>query len=101
MSPLLKNLMYVLVALTVGVGGYYIYNMDKTTALSDTDSTVLTQEILVSTQLFIERRAILENVQLNTEAFSNPNFKTYRSFREPLIEEPYGSRPNPFVPVGQ
>lgn len=101
MSPVMKNITYVLLALTIIAAGYYFYNRSDTSSLDTGSNTVLTQEILVSTQLFIERRALLEDVRLNVDTFNNPNFISYRSFREPFREEPYGVRPNPFVPVGQ
>lgn len=94
MSPAMKNILVVLAAFTVAFGGYYFYSQSKNASLN-TGTVSLTEEMMLSTQVFIERRAILDQVRLDTSLFDDPVFRSYRSFREPLQNEPYG-RSNPF-----
>jgi hypothetical protein len=95
MSSSMKNILVVLAAFTVSFGGYYMYVQNKNSSLS-TGSSEVTADILLSTQVFIERRVILDAVSLNVSLFENPVFRSYRSFAQPVSEEPYG-RTNPFA----
>lgn len=90
----MKNILVVLIAFTVAFGGYYFYTQSKNASLN-TGDVALTEDMMLATQVFIERRAILDRVRLDTTVFDDPVFRSYRSFREPLEEEPYG-RSNPF-----
>ena len=94
MSSSMKNILVVLGAFTVAFAGYYMYVQNKNASLS-TDSSEVTDDILLSTQVFIERRVILDAVKLDISLFENPVFRSYRSFALPVVDEPYG-RPNPF-----
>lgn len=89
----MKNILVVLIAFTVAFGGYYFYSQSS----DSTGSGVveLTEEMMLSTQIFIERRATLDRVRLDTALFDDPVFRSYRSFSEPIQSEPYG-RTNPF-----
>jgi hypothetical protein len=94
MSSSMKNILVILGAFTVAFAGYYMYAQNKNSSLS-TGSSEITADIMLSTQVFIERRVILDAVKLNISLFEDPVFRSYRSFAEPVSEEPYG-RTNPF-----
>lgn len=94
MSSSMKNILVVLAAFTVAFGGYYMYTQNKNSSLS-TGGTEVTADILLSTQVFIERRVILDAVRLDISLFEDPVFRSYRSFAQPVADEPYG-RTNPF-----
>jgi len=95
MSPTIKNITAILVTLTLAFIGYYLYSQNKNASLSSDSSVSSTQDMLISTQIFIERRVLLENVKLETQVFSNPLFRSYRSF-ELLVNDQNVGRTNPF-----
>ncbi len=94
MSSSMKNITVSLLLITLAVAGYYFFVQKDKSGLEQ-DSMALTQDMMVNTQIFMERRNTLDKTTLDTEIFSNPVFKSYRSFNEPILEEPVG-RANPF-----
>jgi hypothetical protein len=94
MSSTMKNITVSLVVITLAFGGYYVYTQKGDSELGE-DQMSLTQEMLVNTQVFIERRNILDKVTIDTEIFQNPVFRSYKSFTKPILEEPI-RRENPF-----
>lgn len=97
MSSSMKNILVILGAFTVAFGGYYMYAQNKNSTL-ETGSSEVTDDILLSTQVFIERRVILDAVQLDVSLFEDPVFRSYQTFALPVRTEPYG-RTNPFGPA--
>lgn len=95
MSPIIKNITTILVALSLAFLGYYLYSQNKLSGLSYNDGASSDQEMLDNTRVFIERRALLDKVTLDTDIFLNPVFQSYRSYRSPELAAPVG-RPNPF-----
>ncbi len=93
----MKNTVVILLALTFAYAAYYFYIQNKNSAL-DTEVGVVTDEIIAKTQLFIELRATLDAIQLDTDIFENEVFLSYQSFTKPPVEEPFG-RANPFANV--
>ena len=67
MSPLIKNIATILVALTLAYFGYYLYNQNKQSGLSYDEGINSAQEILTKTEVFIERRKLLEAVKFDTD----------------------------------
>lgn len=98
MSPLLKNIAAGLIVLTLAFVGYYLYSQNKNASLSFEENSDSTQEILISTQIFIERSAMLDKVKLETEVLTNPLFISYRSFSSPINPQNVG-RSNPFSEI--
>ncbi len=94
MSATAKNIFIALAVLTAVFGGFFMYLQYKSTdpALGQNE---LIEAMVARTQVFIERRTILDSIDLQTELFSDPVFTSYRSFTEPLIPESFG-RENPF-----
>ena len=94
MSSTMKNITIALVLITVAFVGYYMYAQKGASELGESDMS-LTQDMLLNTQVFIERRTLLDKTTIDTEIFSDPIFKSYKSFNTPILEESIG-RPNPF-----
>jgi hypothetical protein len=95
MSPIIKNIATILVALSLAFLGYYLYSQNKNANLSFDGGIDSTQQMLTNTQIFIERRTLLDQVKLDTDIFMDPIFQSYRSYRSPDVAAPVG-RPNPF-----
>ncbi|HMO77920.1 MAG TPA: hypothetical protein PKD95_01850 [Candidatus Paceibacterota bacterium] len=95
MTPLIKNITAGLVVVSLAFLGYYLYSQNKSASLSQNDNTYSNEQMLTNTQIFIERRALLDKVTLNTDILLSPVFQSYRSYRSPQISTPVG-RPNPF-----
>src|SRR3989338_6595865 len=97
MSSSMKNILVILGAFTVAFGGYYMYAQNKNSTL-ETGSSEVTDDILLSTQVFIERRFILDVLNFVLSLFEVPLFRSYQIFVLPVRTEPYG-RTNPFGPA--
>lgn len=95
MSPLIKNIATALVALSLAYVGYYLYTQNQGSGLDLNGGVDSTEQMLTNTRVFIERRALLDEVTLDTDIFMDPVFQSYRSFRNPEVEAPVG-RDNPF-----
>lgn len=94
MSPLLKNLGGALVALTIAYVGYSFYAQSTDASLLSGASTY-TEDMVTNAQIFIERRATLDKLKIETEIFSDPVFSSYRTFSKPVQGSATG-RSNPF-----
>ena len=95
MSPLVKNAAAVLIALSLAFLGYTLYNQNKNAGLSYDEGIDSEQEMLANTDVFIKRRALLDEVKFDTDIFMDPVFRSYRSYRSPEVAVPIG-RSNPF-----
>lgn len=92
----MKNLILILGIITIAAAGYYFYVKQEGDVSFD-DNAIVTANMLASTQVFMERRAILESLSVDTSIFENEKFTTLRSFNQPIVERPLG-RTNPFDP---
>jgi hypothetical protein len=97
MSPLVKNIIIVLVVAGVG---YFGYNYLTRT---DTASDVLIQQNSADTsKMGAEVLAALnqlKTLKLDGSVFQDKTFLSLRDFSKPLTSEPVG-RVNPFSPIG-
>lgn len=93
MSPLLKNLGGILVALTLAYVGYSIYTQNSSVALQS--GSTYSEQMVIDAQVFIERRATLDRLKIETGIFSDPVFNSYKSFSTPVQVSSVG-RSNPF-----
>ncbi len=96
MNSSLKNIIVLLVILTFAFVGYYIFVQDNNSQIDSISDTTVTDEMLAKTSLFIERRAILDSITLDTTVFEDPLFVSYRNFTLPVFEQPIG-KTNPFL----
>lgn len=92
----MKNITVALLAFTLAYAGYYMYTMNKDSALSTGGAEVLTDEMLAKTKLFMDRRVILSDVKMDTTVFDDPVFNSYKGLDVKLEETEVG-RDNPFI----
>lgn len=96
MSPAMKNIVVPLLAVTLTYVAY-VFFIQGDTVLDE--GVGLTDEVLLSTQIFIERRALLDTVSIDAALFEDPVFRSYRTFSTPVEDESFG-RANPFGRTG-
>ena len=96
MNSSLKNIIVLLVILTFAFVGYYIFVQDNNSQIDSVSDTTVTDDMFAKTSLFIERRAVLDSITLDTSVFEDPLFISYRNFTLPIFEEPVG-KTNPFL----
>jgi hypothetical protein len=89
-----KNIAGLLLLVTVAFGGYYFYSQNKSGETSE-GTAILSEELLMNTQVFIERKEILSRTKVDTTIFTDPVFRSYKSFSTPVKDEKTG-RENPF-----
>ena len=100
MGKVITNIVIVLGFAAVAFAGYYFYAQKDTVMLDAGESTRMTQQMLVDTQKFIERRRQLEAIKLEMSLFEDRRFTTLRSYRTDVEEGPVG-RSNPFADRGE
>jgi hypothetical protein len=88
-----KNIITLLGVVVIGVGGYWVYTQEATTNFAGSDTTM--QNMLNRTQVFIERRQLLDAAQLDVSLFEDQRFRSLQSYTTPIVEQPVG-RANPF-----
>ena len=92
----MKNIVVPLLAVTLAYAAYTFFIQGDTVI---DEGTSLTDDVLLRTQVFIERRALLSTVAIDTALFGDPVFRSYRSFADTVQSEPFG-RSNPFGRTG-
>ena len=104
MSPLLKNLLIILVLGSIVLLGVFIYlNQEKLEDLPGgkllTKNKVASSDALLEAKNFQERYDVFEkSVKLDDSLFTDERFRSLVDFRQPIIETAIG-RANPYVPV--
>lgn len=90
MTQTLKNLL-VLAGFIAVVGiGYYLFTQQDGAVLSLVKGPDVSAELLSKTSVFIEHRAELENLKLDTTIFANPSFISLRSYTSEIPEQQVG-----------
>jgi hypothetical protein len=93
-----KNIAIILGILTIGAGGYWLYTQEMTNG-TDFEQTEATRENMLNrTQVFIERRQKLDQVELDISFFEKNSFRSLESHTTEIQEQPVG-RSNPFAEV--
>lgn len=93
-----KNLFIGIICIVIFAFGYYFLTQNGSDFNLD-GSIVVSDDLISRTAIFIERRAILESLNLDTKIYSDPRFNTLRSYTTTVPEQPIG-RENIFaVPV--
>jgi hypothetical protein len=86
-----KNLVTILLLVTLVFGGYYMYAQNSS-ELTD----LVPVEISADAQIFLERSAALSSITIKNDLFEDPVFRSYKSYTVPPEAEPVG-RENPFA----
>ena len=103
MSPLLKNLLIILVLGAIVLLGVFLYlNQEKLADLPGgkllTTKEVASNDALLEAENFRERSQVFESVLLDDSLFTDERFKSLIDFRQPIVETDIG-RANPYVPI--
>jgi len=94
MNKTTTNLILALGVITIAFAGYYFYTQ-QSSGISFTQNDQTLQNMLNNTQVFIERRQTLDQVELDIGFFEDERFQSYRSYTTPIEERPVG-RADPF-----
>lgn len=93
MDNLIKNATGILLALAfVGLGVYLYMQQDAQMLESGLSEQ---SNLMAETAVFLERRRLLEQANLDLVILENPTFRSLVSYTTPTIEPPIG-RVNPF-----
>ena len=90
MSDILKNLLVGIVAILMCALGYYLYTQSGANTLSLDGTSVNSDDLLSRTEIFIERRAVLEAITIKIDLFSDPRFTSLRSYTTSVPEQSVG-----------
>lgn len=99
MSNTAKNLMIVLVAVTVMFAGYYFLVQESSLVLRSSESERQLEQMLIRTQEFVGHRQILDSITLDASILQTNEFRNLQSFSPEPSEFPAG-RTNPFTVTG-
>lgn len=94
MNSSLKNIITLLVIAIFAFVGYYIFTQGDV-PVDQSENSYVTPEMMASTQLFIERRTILDSVSIDLSVLENHKFVSYRDLTLPVSIQEIG-RQNPF-----
>ena len=96
MSPLIKNLLLgTLLAVTLGAGYWFFLRDGSGPAITTKGGGNFGSEAAFETREFRNLLDELEDIELGSSLFTNPNFTSLQDYSQPINERPYG-RPNPF-----
>lgn len=96
MNKTATNLIVLLGIVIVMFGGYFFFTQDSQMFMASSTSEQQLEQLLVSSQLFIERSRTLSDITLDTTVFESEIFNSLKSFSPPPDEFLVG-RSNPFA----
>lgn len=99
MSKIGTNLIVLFGIVTVIFGAYYLLTQESALVLRSSESSMQLEQLLASSQLFIERSATLSAIQMDTSVLQFDVFNSLRSYSSAPDEFMVG-RQNPFVSTG-
>jgi hypothetical protein len=99
MNSTLKNLFIILGLLTIGYAAYYVYSARQEMTTNDTLSDAQFEAMLNSTQVFIERRQSLNEMELDVNFLNDERLRNLEANQAGRIEVTAG-RNNPFAETG-
>lgn len=106
MSQTLKNILVVTLFGGIALLGYVLFvQRDTTTLLFDTTNDPISDQLLVQANTFVQKRATIEAVELDTAIFVDTRFVNLVSFSRPIPDQPIGKNtlfePAQSVTLGQ
>lgn len=97
MASLVKNGI-TLIGLAIVAGlGYYLFVLNGSSGLSESDTQRINEARLASEQ-FLKELKNIEKFELSDELFADARFQSFVEFTKPVQPLPVG-RENPFAPV--
>lgn len=94
MTPSMQNILIVLGLLGLAAFAYYLLVMQDDTALD----TSVNETASIESQIFLEQLTQLKSVSLQTDIFSDQQFRSLVNQSATVRPQPVG-RPNPFSPT--
>lgn len=91
----MKNIITIVGLLIIAAAGIYLFMQRDAANLVLTDSVQVSEGVLESTQVFIERRVVLESLSIDPAILKDGRFTSLRSYTTPIRTRPIG-RDNPF-----
>jgi len=93
----MNNIITIVTVVVVAAAGVYLFTQRDAAQLVFLGDTSVSPEVLANTQLFMERSALLTQLNIDTSLFTDPRFTTLSSFATRVPSRPQG-RTNPFEP---
>lgn len=100
MNKSLTNIIVLVGIIITAVAGYFLFTQDAMQFSTTSNSDQQLQQLLLSSQLFVERSRTLSTIAIDTTLFEDPVFNSLKSYSPPPNEFPVG-RTNPFAPANQ
>jgi hypothetical protein len=97
MNKSLTNIIVLIGIVITSVAGYVLFSQDLVPLASNADDLQL-QQLLASSQLFIERSQTLSEIDMDTSIFQDEVFNSLKSY-SPSPNEFQVGRSNPFAPT--
>jgi len=98
MNKSLTNIVVLVGIIVTAVAGYFLFSQNSSPLASSSPSDQQLQQLLMSSQLFVERSRALSEIDMDTTVFDDPVFNSLKSYSPPPNEFPVG-RSNPFAPA--
>jgi len=99
MSPLIRNIVTLIIILLVGVGAYMLV-VQQPAGSADLVTVESNPLLGGDNAVFLRQLQEIRRIEMDTSIFSDSRFLSLRNFRLELVDEPTG-RDNPFQPIGQ
>ena len=98
MNSAIKNIVTLLGIATIAFAGYYLYTQRDASSLNLGGNSDALRAMRANSQLFIERRKILDEINFDMALFEDDRFQSLQSFDRDVVEQNIG-RPDPFADV--
>jgi hypothetical protein len=98
MTKSTTNIIVLIGIIITAIAGYLLFSQNASPFLTTSSSDQQLQQLLVSSQLFIDRSQSLSDIDMDTSIFDDGVFNSFKSYSPPPDTFEVG-RPNPFSPV--
>jgi hypothetical protein len=98
MNKSLTNIIVLIGIVITTVAGYILFSQNSVSLLTSNTADLQLQQLLASSQLFVERSRTLSEIDMDTSILEDEVFNSLKSYSPPPNEFEVG-RPNPFAPT--
>lgn len=95
-----QKLIIILGAIALLAIGYFLFVQQDQFSLNAEDTNPLADQVLAKTQVFIQRRASLDAVEISPKLFSDARFTSLRSYTSNLSDQSLGKSSLFDLPAG-